>query len=220
MCGRFTLRLSPEELQQIFDVMRAPEWTPRFNIAPTQNVVILREQAGERELSLARWGLIPSWAKDESMGARMINARSETIHEKPSFRTAFKSQRCLVVADGFYEWKPDGKKKQPHFIRLANEQPFAFAGLWETWGDLETCTIVTTAANDLLKPMHERMPVILSPVDYDIWLDPNTIKREPLEFLFESYPAHEMKVDPVSTYVSNARNEGPDCLRPADKTLF
>jgi putative SOS response-associated peptidase YedK len=212
MCGRFTLRLSPSELRRIFDVLRAPEWTPRFNIDPTQDVVAVRRVNQDRQLALLRWGLIPSWAREERIGARLINAQSETVHEKPSFRSAFKERRCLVVADGFFEWKQEGKKKQPYYFRLKDERPFAFAGLWEKWGAIESCTILTTTPNELVLPLHNRMPVILAPNDYDLWLDQSVTAREQLQHLFEPYPPDEMVADPVNPIVNNVRNNGQQCV--------
>ncbi|HEY9656670.1 MAG TPA: SOS response-associated peptidase, partial [Crinalium sp.] len=178
MCGRFSLTQSANALAETFQLETLPEWTPRYNVAPTQAVLaIAAAPAHSRQVRLFRWGLVPSWAKDLTIGAKLINARAETVAEKPSFRVAFKQRRCLILADGFYEWhRIDRKTKQPYYFQLADRQPFAFAGLWERWqGDdtvVETCTILTTQANELLQPIHDRMPVILAPEEYDRWLDP------------------------------------------------
>ncbi len=178
MCGRFTLTINPDELQQQFGLSEAPptQLAPRYNIAPTQAVAVIANNS-DRKLELFQWGLIPSWAKDPKIGSKMINARAETLAEKPSFRTALKRRRCLVVADGFYEWKKTGSGKTPMYIQLKDGQPFGFAGLWEAWqspddGLIKTCTIITTTPNALLAEIHYRMPVILPREAYDTWLAP------------------------------------------------
>ena len=226
MCGRFTLRTPTNLLVQQFLLDTAPELPLRYNIAPTQDVAVVRktEELPERNLVLLKWGLIPSWAKDAKMGARMINARGETVAEKPSFRAAFKRRRCLVLADGYYEWQKDGKRKQAVYITMDDERPFAFAGLWEYWdrageGPLESCTIITTNSNDLTADIHDRMPVILSDDNYDLWLDPELQDKEPLLPLLEPYPSDEMKVTRVGDYVNKASHEGPECIA-AEKSLF
>jgi putative SOS response-associated peptidase YedK len=178
MCGRFALIIDASLLADVFDVDPPRELEPRFNIAPTQTIPIVRaNREGSRELALVRWGLVPSWAKDEKMGARMINARGETVVEKPSFRSAVKSRRCLIPADGFYEWVRTGEGKQPHFIHFSDARVFAFAGLWERWhkasGEpVDTCTVITTSPNELIADLHDRMPVILPQTVYDEWLEP------------------------------------------------
>ena len=179
MCGRFLLHTPVDTLQRAFGFAERPNLRPRYNIAPTQTVPIVRQKdGGGRELALVRWGLIPSWAKEAGIGGRLINARAETVAEKPAFRGAFRKRRALVPADGFYEWrKREGDRpKQPLLVRRRDGQPFAFAGLWEHWrgpeGEVETCTILTTEANAALAPIHDRMPVILDPACYDRWLDP------------------------------------------------
>jgi len=174
MCGRFTLRSSPASIAQVFGLVDVPDLLPLFNIAPTQPVAVVRQRANDRvkELVFLRWGLIPAWADDPSIGNRLANARSETVATKPSFRSAFRSRRCLVVADGFYEWQKTNGHKQPYFVGLQSDRPFGLAGLWERWekGDepVESCTILTTDANELMQPIHERMPVILPPDQYDL----------------------------------------------------
>src|SRR4051812_30295235 len=175
MCGRFTQRKPAERVKREFRLEEAPSIEARYNIAPTQDVLAIRRRDDGDEAVFLKWGLIPSWAKDASIGAKLINARSETVSEKPSFREAFKKRRCIIPADGFYEWQRTGGKKQPFFFQMRDERPFGFAGLWEKWrGEdgqmLETCTILTTEANEVLRPVHDRMPVILHTEDYELWL--------------------------------------------------
>ena len=224
MCGRFTQRSRLNLLLQQFAVQDCDlaELNPRYNIAPTQAIAAVRAKSqGQRQLTLFRWGLVPSWADDPKIGYRMINARADTIATKPSFRAAFKQRRCLIPADGFYEWKKEGKEKQPYLIEVGDSQLFAFAGLWESWGGgdrpaIESCTIITTEANSLMSELHDRMPVILSPSDYEAWLDPNNNDREGLQKLLDPYPADQMQYRPVSKTVNNARHEGPECAEPAE----
>jgi putative SOS response-associated peptidase YedK len=224
MCGRFTQRSRLNLLLQQFAIQDCDlqELSPRYNIAPTQEIAAVRANAsGQRQLGLFRWGLVPSWADDPKIGYRLINARADTVATKPSFRSAFKQRRCLIPADGFYEWKKEGKEKQPYLIEVGDSQVFAFAGLWESWhGEqgppLESCTIITTDANPLMSELHDRMPVILSPNDYQAWLDPQNLDREGLEKLLDPYPADEMQYRPVSKTVNNARNEGPECIEPTE----
>jgi len=223
MCGRFTLAASPTALASLFDLDAAllPPLAPRYNIAPTQAVAVVRAAPGDgrREMVLLRWGLIPSWAKDPSVGSKMINARSETITERPAFRVAFRRRRCLVPADGFYEWRREDGKKQPYHITLADHRPFAVAGLWERWkaptGDVvESCTLLTTDANDLVRPLHDRMPVILAPADYALWLDPDVTDPILPEQLLHPFPPAAMALRPVSTRVNSVRNDDPGCIAP------
>jgi putative SOS response-associated peptidase YedK len=221
MCGRFTLNQPATALARIFHVQQAMDLAAEYNIAPTQMVatVLHKLDSDKREFQQLRWGLIPSWAKDLGIGAKLINARAETVAEKPSFRSAFKHRRCLVLADGFYEWQRQQGKKQPFYFRLQDGQPFAFAGLWETWQspsneEITSCTILTTAANELLQPIHDRMPVILEPQDYDLWLDPQVQTPQPLQQLLRPYPAPAMTAYPVSTLVNNARHNSPECIMP------
>jgi putative SOS response-associated peptidase YedK len=234
MCGRYTLRtpLSVLSEQFLFDLgplAGESELRPRYNIAPTQEIAAVRRPAAGsgRELALFRWGLIPSWAKDAKLAASMINARAETVAEKPAFRSAFSRRRCLVLADGYFEWQKVGKAKQPHYYRLASGQPFAFAGLWETWRGpagsegppVESCTILTTAANELAANVHDRMPVILDPADYDRWLDTAKVERDELLALLQPYSARDMQVQPVSQRVNSVRNDDPACVE-AESRLF
>lgn len=219
MCGRFSQTHSAEVIAETFNLNVIPDWQPRYNIAPTQAVPAIVQDRDDRAFKAFRWGLIPSWAKDASIGAKLINARAETIAEKPSFRTAFQHRRCLIVADGFYEWKTHSGKKQPFYFRLEGSRPFAFAGLWERWtsltGDpLETCTIITTTANEIVATVHDRMPVILSPEQYDRWLDPNFRQTEELQALLDAYPAKTMATYPVGRAVNSPSHEGHDCIQP------
>jgi len=218
MCGRYTLTKAGKTLQAHFAFMEN-EFThkARYNIAPTQTAPVVMLREGKRELSHLRWGLVPAWAKDEKFGARMINARAETIREKPSFKDAFKFKRCLVPADGFIEWKNTEGGKQPHYITLKNNELFAFAGIWSEWkkggGLLWTFSIITTDCNSLVQPIHPRMPVILSPEDYDSWLDtssePNT-----LHSLLTSFPADLMQRIEISREINSAKNDRAECLQP------
>ncbi len=227
MCGRYSLILAATDLAACFGLTEVPDFGPRYNIAPSQPVAVVRldRESQQRQLDLLRWGLIPSWAKDPSGGYRMINARAETVAEKPSFRSAFRTRRCLVIADGFYEWKKEGKEKRPCYIRAQDGQPFAFAGLWESWEDrqapgtvVESCTIITTEANELLRPVHERMPVILSPGDYDLWLDPQEKETQRLLSLLRPAAAGLLTLYPVSLTVNKVTNEGPECVAPVSES--
>lgn len=227
MCGRFTLRTPLNVLIEQFELAEAASLRPRFNIAPTQTVAVVRQPSGTsaRHLSLLRWGLVPAWAQDLRIGARLINARAETVAEKPAFRAAFKSRRCLIPADGYYEWQKTGARKQPYFIRLQDDRPFALAGLWERWsgseGDppLETCTIITTAANGTTASIHDRMPAILAQDDYSLWLDPDLQDRPALEQLLRPFDAQPMCAIAVSTHVNNVRHDDARCVA-AQPPLF
>lgn len=216
MCGRFTLTQSPDAVAQAFEI-EASEFPPRYNIVPSQPIGVILQSSDlpKRQFRLMQWGLIPSWAKDPSIGSKLINARSETVHEKPSFRAAFKRRRCLIVADGFYEWQKKGTgRKQPYYFSMKNRDIFAFAGLWESWQDIETCTILTTSANELLEPIHERMPVIIKPENYDFWLDPTIQQPEILAPLFEPFPVEQMTATSVSTAVNTPSNDSELCIQP------
>ena len=221
MCGRFVLTAHPEMLMELFNLDEVPSLMPRYNIAPTQDVAVVRpKMEGEgRELAMLHWGLIPSWAKERKMASRMINARSETVAEKPAFRRAFRSRRCLIPADGFYEWQQKAYRKQPYYIHMEDRQPFALAGLWERWQSnggqpIESCTIITTDASELLWPVHPRMPVVLPQETYDLWLNPKVQETERLLALLRPYPSKEMAMYPVSTLVNHAGNEDPRCIEP------
>lgn len=222
MCGRFTLRTPLSVLIEQFELRQAPQLPLRFNIAPTQAIAAVRicGDSSERQLHLLRWGLVPSWAKDPAGGAKMINARAETVADKPAFRAAFRCRRCLIPADGYYEWKKEGAKKRPFHIRRRDDRPFAFAGLWETWrggGEeqpLETCTILTTDANEVSRAIHDRMPVIVDKDDYALWLDPSVQERERLQPLLRTYDSAALVASPVSLRVNNVHNDDPACLEP------
>lgn len=221
MCGRFTQTATPTAIAQQFGISVPPLRKPRYNIAPSQPVAAIRvdPETTTRQLVLLRWGLIPSWAKDQKIGFHCINAKAETVAEKPSFRAAFRKHRCLVVATGFYEWQMQGKTKQPMWIGSKSRQPFGFAGLWEQWqppegGVIESCTILTTEPNDLMRPIHNRMPVILSAETYPQWLDPTIQDVESLKALLCPYPSEELTAYPVSTLVNNPRHDVPECLEP------
>ncbi len=218
MCGRFTLTVGADTLRETLDLGAVPPLEPRFNIAPTQPVAVVTDPE-TRAVELFRWGLVPPWAKDESIGNNLINARAETVAEKPAFRAAFARRRCLVLADGFYEWRKGETRtapSQPFYFRLESGEPFAFAGLWEVWrkgeGEaLYTCTLITCAANELVAPIHARNPVILPPDALWRWLDPTT-PAERLHDLLVPYPAEEMAAVPVSTRVNSPSHEGPELL--------
>jgi putative SOS response-associated peptidase YedK len=222
MCGRFTLTIDPADLKESFGDYSLPSrFAPRFNIAPTQPVLAIPNDAAAKG-DFFVWGLIPSWAKDPAIGSRLINARAETLAEKPSFRGSYKYKRCLILADGFYEWKsqPGSKTKVPHFIHMQDRRPFAFAGLWDHWNSpdgslVKSCTIITTEPNELMATLHNRMPVILKPADYARWLDPAPRPPESLAPLLKAYPAGEMAAHPVSTLVNSPANDRPDLVVPA-----
>lgn len=221
MCGRFTLSSKGDEVALLFDLRDIPEILPRYNLAPTQEAAVVRvERPGEpRRLDLLRWGLIPYWAKEASIGNRMINARSEGVAEKPAYKWSFRKQRCLIPADGFYEWKKEGKSKQPYLIRRKDAQPFAFAGLWARWrdperGPLDTFTILTTDANELIRPLHDRMPAILDRKDFDLWLDPACEDRERLQPLLAPFDSGQMETYPVSRTVNSPVNDTAECIAP------
>lgn len=219
MCGRYTLS-SPEDIvAEVFELSERRKLPPRYNIAPTQNVPVVMAADAGRVLRMMHWGLIPSWAKAPAIGSRMINARAETLAEKPSFRTAFKRRRCLVVADGFYEWKKLDRGKQPYYIRLADASPFAFAGLWEHWegadgAAVDSCTIITTQPNELMAALHDRMPVILPQGDHAVWIDPAHGSDDTIMALLRPYHAAAMTAYPVSPLVNSPRNDAAECVRP------
>jgi putative SOS response-associated peptidase YedK len=221
MCGRFTMTVDPAQLRLAFPWLDIREdWQPRYNIAPTQPVAVVPNR-GDNRLDFFRWGLIPSWAKDPAIGNRMINARAETLAEKASFRNAYRRRRCLVLADGFYEWRADvsSKRKQPLYIRLKNGEPFGFAGLWEIWNSPDgsqilSCTIITTEPNELIREIHNRMPVILEQEAIPVWLDPAEKQPQDLQDLLTPYPADDLVAYPVSTLVNSPGNDTPQCILP------
>jgi putative SOS response-associated peptidase YedK len=216
MCGRYTLKTPINVLAEGFGITEYPSsLPPNYNVAPTQEVAAVVEEDDKRKLEMLHWGLIPSWARDPAIGNKMINARAETVPEKPSFRSAFKKRRCLVLADGFYEWQKTDDGKQPYHIKMQDDSPFAFAGLWETWKngeEIRSCTIITTDANDLMSEIHHRMPVILHPEDYAMWLDPDFDEKEPLTSLLKPYPADAMEAYAVSRRVNKPSNNEPSIL--------
>jgi putative SOS response-associated peptidase YedK len=217
MCGRFTQRTPKKTLAKEFQVEEMPEIEARYNIAPTQDILSIRRAEEGLEAVLLKWGLVPSWPKDSSIGAKLINARSETVTEKPSFREAFKKRRCIIPADGFYGWQRTGGQKHPFFFRMQDEHPFGFAGLWERWkGEgnqvINSCTILTTEANEVLEPVHDRMPVILHSDDYELWLDADMRKLDLVKELLRSFPASEMTAYPVSQSINSPSNQGAQLI--------
>ena len=236
MCGRFTFASQAEVLNQTFFDFEIPmNMSPRYNISPTQDVAVIAntstdvaEQSKAGRVEFFHWGLIPSWAKDPKIGNKMINARSETLSEKPSFRNAYKRRRCLVLADGYYEWRqiPGDKSKQPIYIRFKSQKPFALAGLWEVWQTedmdepLRSCTIITCPPNPLLAKIHHRMPVILPQDAYAEWLSPNEQSTDTLQPLLVPFPDEEMEAYPVSRFVNRPSNDSPECIEPFGHPQF
>lgn len=220
MCGRITLTTPGSELADYLRTVDSLGWKPRYNIAPTQPVATVRvEDDGERHLREMRWGLIPHWADDPSIGNRMINARAETVADKPAFRDPFRRGRCLVVADGFYEWKRLNGSKQPYYLFRADGKPLTLAGLWDRWrppdGDpVISCTVITTEPNELVRELHDRMPVILPEDDWKRWLDPSDHETAGLRNLLGPYPADRMEAHAVGKHVNNPSNDDPECIRP------
>jgi putative SOS response-associated peptidase YedK len=224
MCGRYSLKTPADTLAEHFQLKKAPSLAPRFNIAPSQPIAIVRiaTPQDDRECVAARWGLIPSWAQDPAIGNKMIVARAETVAEKPAFRGPLARTRCLVPADGYYEWQRQermGQRKQPFYIRLRDGRPFAFAGLWERWTGpdgktVESCAILTTEPNESLQEIHDRMPVILDPKDYDQWLDPAIRKAELLQSLFRPYPSEDMTAYAVTLRVNDPAHDDAACIAP------
>jgi putative SOS response-associated peptidase YedK len=220
MCGRFSLTGSAAMLLVQFNVRESVAWPKRYNLAPRQEVLTIVQPAGApRQVRLMRWGLIPAWANDPAIGTQLINARAETLASKPAFRVPFRERRCLIVTDGFYEWEASGPRKQPWCIRMQDGGPFAFAGLWDRWTDpagtiVESCTIITTTPNALIRRFHHRMPVILAPAAYDLWLAAEI--REPARLLplLVPYPPEGMTAYPVSPLVNNPANDSPACQIP------
>jgi putative SOS response-associated peptidase YedK len=223
MCGRFSLTASNEGLVNYFGLSRGLALEPRYNIAPTQPVVVVRVEEDGRRLVLLRWGLVPFWASDPKIGYRMINARAETAHKTPAFRAAFRGRRCLIPASAFYEWDKKGGSRQPYYIRRADGQPLALAGLWEHWEEkdgravIESCTILTTDASEPASKLHDRMPAILEPEDFELWLHPGEQRVERLRGLLRPAPSGALSMYPVSDYVNKATHEGERCVEPAEK---
>ena len=234
MCGRFSLYALPDDIARIFAVLpsdskRVLDAGPRYNVAPTTDVVVVRQSAKSenRELALLRWGLIPHWAKNSGEGPLLINARGETVADKPAFRSSFRYRRCLVIADGFYEWQKLHDRKQPYHFRVNDGAPFAFAGIWDRLelnegGSVESCAIITTRANELTGLVHDRMPLILGPDSWETWMSPGSderTQRMSLQSLLCPYPADSMTVYPVSTLVNSPKNDVPDCVEPIGPAL-
>lgn len=220
MCGRFTYRLTWKQIVELYKLTDKSEplfeLKPRYNVAPSQRVPVVRVREGRRRLCLLRWGLIPSWAKDAAIGYKTINARGETVATAPSFRAAFKTRRCIIPTTGFYEWQKTGTGKQPFLICHKDDSPLSLAGLWERWDKgpepVETFTIITTSPNELVAPIHNRMPVILAPEDFDAWLEP---KESPIAHeLVRPYPADKLQVVPISTRVNSPKNDDPAVIEP------
>lgn len=226
MCGRFALTVSARVLAEVFDADPPADHHPRYNVAPTQPVLTVRKDlSGKPTITPARWGLIPHWAKDAGIGARMINARAETVADKPAFRTAVRRRRCLIPADGFYEWRKEDGGKQPYLVRFSDGRVFTFAGLWESWqptagGDpVESCTIITTSPNELLAALHDRMPVILPFERHDEWLDAGELGKDRLRSLLGPIEASGLEARPVSRHVNRPANDDPVCVEPIGPSL-
>ena len=228
MCGRFVQYSPLQTIQQILDVGTVSfEVIPNYNVAPTQKIITVIKHNNENKLEKLHWGLVPFWAKDISIGSRMINARAETVSQKPSFRNAFRKRRCLIPADGFYEWKGEKGNKQPYYVAIPSGEPFAFAGLWETWTDKETgeesvyksCTIITTAASESIREIHHRMPVILDPKFHEKWLNAEIQDPKALQVIINDGIIHDMKYYPVSKLVNSVKNNDPNCIKPVEENL-
>lgn len=228
MCGRFVQYSPVETVQQIFNIGTVSfEVIPNYNVAPTQKILTIIKHDNENKLEKLNWGLVPFWAKDVTIGSRMINARAETVSQKPSFRNAFRKRRCLIPVDGFYEWKGEKGHKQPYYVSIPSGEPFAFAGLWETWTDKESgeesvyksCTIITTAASESIRGIHHRMPVILDPTFHEKWLNAEIQDPKESEIILQDGLIHDMKYYPVSTLVNSVKNNDPNCIKPIDEKL-
>jgi putative SOS response-associated peptidase YedK len=222
MCGRYTVTATPEVLRALFGYAEQPNFPPRYNVAPTQPIAIVRLMNGKRQFALVRWGLLPSWVKDPKAFSLLINARGETVNDKPAYKAAMKRRRCLIPADGFYEWKAGGVRKQPFYIRAKSGEPFAFAGLWESWTgpngeELETAAIVTTAANQTLAPIHDRMPVVIAPEQFDLWLGGADEDTTAATALIRPAPGDLLEAIPVSADVNRVANDNPRLIEPADE---
>ncbi len=220
MCGRYAITSAPEAIRRLFGYDEQPNFPPRYNVAPTQPVPIVRLVEGRRRFALVRWGLIPSWVKDPRTFSLLINARGESVNDKPAFRAAMRRRRCLFPADGFYEWRRDGERKTPYYIRLQTGLPIGFAGLWETWTgpngeEVETAAIVTTRASNAIAPIHDRMPVIISPDSFDLWLDGANVDGETAAALIAPVRDGLLEIREVSSAVNRTANDGPALIEPA-----
>lgn len=222
MCGRYDLATTSKALAAHFQLLFEPTFSPRYNIAPTQVLPVVRSDGSRaRQCVAMRWGLIPSWAKDAGIGNKMINARGESLSQKPAFRTLVKSRRCLVPATGFFEWKKTGKIKQPYRIHPSNEGLFAFAGLWDSWRDannqvIESFTIITGRPNSLVQPIHDRMPAIIAPDQYERWLT-GELDSDGLAAVLDPFPADQLQADRVGRCVNSPSHDSPECLKPTDE---
>src|SRR5262245_61857510 len=221
MCGRYTLISAPEAIRALFDYEDQPNFPPRYNITPTQPVAIVRFAEGARRFALVRWGLVPSWVEDPRTFALLFNARGESVNEKPAFRLAMRRRRCLFPADGFYEWRQAGRERRPFFVRSRSGGPIAFAGLWETWmgpngEEMDTAAIVTTTANRALASIHPRMPVVIAPDAFDLWLDCGNVDGETATALIAPAPDEALEAYEVSPAVNHAANDAADLIAPAD----
>lgn len=220
MCGRYTIVATPEQLRALLRYLEQPNFPPRYNVAPTQPIPIVRLVNGERQFALVRWGLLPSWVKDPKAFSLLINARGETINDKPAYKAAMKRRRCLIPADGFYEWQMGPSPKQPYYIRPKSGEPMAFGGLWETWmgpngEELETAAIVTTSANETLRPIHDRMPLIIPPEQFDLWLGNGDEDTAAATSLIKPAPDDLLEVIPVSPAVNRVANDNPSLIERA-----
>jgi putative SOS response-associated peptidase YedK len=226
MCGRFVQYSPVETVQQIFKIGTVSfEVISNYNVAPTQKILTIIKHDSENKLEKLHWGLVPFWAKDVTIGSRMINARAETVSQKPSFRNAFRKRRCLIPADGFYEWKGEKGNKQPYYVSIPSGEPFAFAGLWETWTDKDeesvykSCTIITTAASETIREIHHRMPAILDPEFHEKWLNTDIQDPKELQVIINDGIIHDMKHYPISKLVNSVKNNDPNCIKPVDENL-
>jgi len=228
MCGRFVQYSPIETFQQIFNIGTVSlEVIPNYNVTPTQKILTIIKHDNENKLEKLHWGLVPFWAKDVTIGSRMINARAETVSQKPSFRNAFRKRRCLIPVDGFYEWKGEKGNKQPYYVFIPSGEPFAFAGLWETWTDQKSdeesvynsCTIITTGASESIREIHHRMPAILAPESHDKWLNTDIQDSIELQAIIDDDLIYDMKYYPVSTLVNSVKNNDPNCIKPIDENL-
>lgn len=222
MCGRFVANIPAGVLKEIFNLQEVPPLEPRYNVTPSQQAAVVRNHGDHNRLDYLKWGLVPTWSKDPGIGSHMINARCETVYEKPAFRHSIKYRRCIIPTSGFYEWQICGDhRKQPWFIRMADDSPMCLAGLWESWkapdgSELETFAVMTTAANKLVAPIHERMPVILHPDSFTFWLSHNMHDQDQLQPLYQPFPAAGMTACKVSDLVNNPRIDSPACIAQVD----
>jgi putative SOS response-associated peptidase YedK len=222
MCGRLSQATSAEKAQRILDIINSLDMEARYNIAPSQSIAAVRQDSNHNnKWAILHWGLIPFWAKEKKIGYKMINAKAETLGQKPAFRNAYKNHRCIIPADGFYEWKKIAGAKQPYYIRNKTEEPLMFAGLWERWKgegeEIESCTIITTPANDLIKPLHDRMPAIITKEMWNKWLDPEITDVSQFQVMLAPYPSKQLTAYAVSRMVNTPANDSPECIEPVEE---